>query len=105
MADELNTNKYRACSPFLGEPGDKVVVEMCDVIDALRAERDELLKKQDAWLMSPEAAQRLEGYRELSMKAMKAEDEATALRAEVAALKAELNLWKNGGLHGTQQKD
>lgn len=50
----------------------------------LRAERDELLKKQEVWLMSPEAAQRLDGYRELSMKLMKAEDEAAALKAELA---------------------
>lgn len=49
----------------------------------LHAEIEEWRAKAAAWLASPEAAQRLEGYRELGRLAERAETERDALRAEL----------------------
>ena len=48
----------------------------------LHAEIEEWRTKSAAWLASPEAAQRLEGYRELGRLAERAETEREALRAD-----------------------
>lgn len=42
MTRPIDTTKSRACAVFLGDPGEAVVIEMCDEIDALRAEVDRL---------------------------------------------------------------
>lgn len=49
----------------------------------LHAEIEEWRAKAAAWIASPEAAQRLEGYRELAQMAERAETESDALRAEL----------------------
>jgi hypothetical protein len=51
--------------------------------DAARAELAEWAKKAEAWVASPEAAQRLEGYRELGARAAAAENERDSLRAQL----------------------
>jgi hypothetical protein len=63
-----------------------------DVVQAaalLRTQHAQLLEweaKATTWLLSPEAATRLDGYRELGAMVAKAEDEAERLRAELARL-------------------
>lgn len=54
------------------------------------AERDELRRLQQVWLMSPEAAQRLNGYRQLAEKCATLEAERDAARADVARLREAL---------------
>lgn len=50
---------------------------------SLEAERDGLREAQAKWLLSPEAAKRLDGYRELAAKCAALESENASLRATV----------------------
>jgi hypothetical protein len=66
--------------------------EAKELVDAYR-ERDEALalnaewaKKAETWMASPEAAQRLEGYRELAQQVATAQRERDEARAEVKRL-------------------
>ena len=51
MTRPIDTTKSRACAVFLGDPGEAVVIEMCDEIDAIRAEvvglKAELAKRDE----------------------------------------------------------
>lgn len=59
-------------------------------IAELEATIDEWEQKAANWMASPEAQKQLDGYRELSMRAMRAEDETGDLRAKIAELEAKL---------------
>ena len=60
-------------------------------IERLHAEIEEWRAKAAAWIASPEAAQRLDGYRELAQMAERAETERDALRAELREATAATN--------------
>lgn len=55
-------------------------------VESLRRERDGLREAQAKWLLSPEAARRLDGYRELGAKCAALEGELDAARAELATM-------------------
>ena len=59
------------------------------LLDVLHSERAEFERLQRIWLMSPEAAQRLNGYRELGEKCAELERERDEARAEVERLRVE----------------
>ena len=49
--------------------------------------------KAETWLLSPEALIRLQGYRDLTLRAMRSEAERDALRAELAEYKSARNAY------------
>jgi len=81
---------------LLGMSGSREAALLAKV-DAITRERDEARalnaewgKKAETWMASPEAAQRLQGYRELAQQVATAQNERDEARAEVAKLRAEL---------------
>ena len=74
LADALEQGKF-----LLSVERDATAAEL----RRLHAEIEEWRTKAAAWLASPEAAQRLEGYRELGRLAEKAEAQRDALRDEL----------------------
>lgn len=76
LADALEQGKF-----LLSVERDATAAEL----RRLHAEIEEWRTKAAAWLASPEAAQRLEGYRELGRLAEKAETQRDELRAVLAA--------------------
>ena len=56
-----------------------------------RALNVEWAKKAETWLATPEAAQRLQGYRELGQQVAKAQNECDEARAEVERLRKTLD--------------
>ena len=72
-----------------GRPGEGPFLGVIEDVAAVRAERDALRernaeweRKASAWMASPQAVQRLDGYRELAQRLNAAETERDALRAE-----------------------
>jgi chromosome segregation ATPase len=57
--------------------------------DEARARNSELAEKAATWIASPEAAQRLDGYRDLGQQVAEAQRERDEARAEVEQLKAQ----------------
>lgn len=64
----------------------RAVAQAVAPLAKVEAERDELLRAQQVWLMSPEAAKRLDGYRKLAEKCATLEAERDEARAERARL-------------------
>ena len=60
--------------------------------DEARALNAEWGKKAETWMASPEAAQRLQGYRELAQQVATAQNERDEARAEVERLRSALQV-------------
>ncbi len=70
--------------------------------DEARALNVEWSKKAETWMASPEAAQRLQGYRELGQQVAKAQNERDEARAEVERLRSAVR-WACGYDEGAPQ--
>lgn len=64
-------------------------LQAADEIERLRARDEEWTKKATTWMASPEAVQRLAGYREMTEKFNEAQDEVERLRTENEKLRNE----------------
>ena len=87
VLDVLHANGYRRCAE-----GQRVT-QWCDraekseaEVARLQARDEEWQRKASAWMASPEAAQRLDGYRELAQRLNAAEAEVERLRKGIAAV-------------------
>ena len=101
VACDISRSAYvRTCAEIIAHEGGTAYVLAEDYERELAAatrERDEAralnaqwAEKAAAWFASPEAAQRLQGYRELAQQVATAQNERDEARAEVAKLRAEL---------------
>jgi hypothetical protein len=91
---EEQSDTPRMSIKFSGELG----MSLLNRIAQLERERDEARalnvewsKKAETWMASPEAAQRLQGYRELGQQVAKAQNERDEARAEVERLRKVLH--------------
>lgn len=91
----MNTDDYRnapsGIGPLAAEWKDKphrLIYDLCGEVERLRASVAEFERLQQVWLMSPEAAKRLDGYRELGERCAALERERDEALAEVEKARA-----------------
>jgi hypothetical protein len=105
VLDVLHAHGYRRCAEgqrttqWCGRLADmsRPILERAEKAEAeverLRARDEQWRQKASAWMASPEAAQRLDGYRELAQRLNAAEGEVERLRAALTEAIEEAECW------------